>query len=70
MMDGSASYWSARWKDLRDPKNGAKIKYEGKSESVRDVQFNPVTYHEFAAAFETGTIQVHFDSRQICPRYD
>lgn len=25
---------------------------------MRDVQFNPVSVYEFAAAFETGTIQV------------
>jgi hypothetical protein len=45
-------------KDLRDPKAAAKYSYEGKSESVRDVQFNPMHTHEFAAGFETGTIQV------------
>lgn len=43
--------------DFRDPKNGARYRFEGKSESVRDVQFNPVSIYEFAAAFETGTIQ-------------
>lgn len=31
--------------------------FEGKSESVRDVQFSPVNQHEFAAAFENGTVQ-------------
>lgn len=46
------------FKDFRDPKNGARYRFEGKSESVRDVQFNPVSVYEFAAAFETGTIQV------------
>lgn len=46
------------FKDFRDPKNGARYRFEGKSESVRDVQFNPVSMYEFAAAFETGTIQV------------
>jgi hypothetical protein len=45
-------------KDLRDPKAIAKYSYEGKSESVRDVQFNPLSTNEFAAGFETGTIQV------------
>jgi hypothetical protein len=45
-------------KDLRDPKAAAKYSYEGKSESVRDVQFNPLNTNEFAAGFETGTIQV------------
>lgn len=34
------------------------MKFEGKSESVRDVQYNPMVSHDFAAAFETGTIQV------------
>lgn len=43
--------------DFRDPRNGARYRFEGKSESVRDVQFNPVSIYEFAAAFETGTIQ-------------
>lgn len=45
------------FQDFRDPKNGARYRFEGKSESVRDVQFNPVSIYEFAAAFETGTIQ-------------
>lgn len=55
-------------KDFRDPRNSAKFRFEGKSESVRDVQFNPVNVYEFAAAFETGTIQV---ARQnvLCNRY-
>ena len=44
--------------DLRDPKLASRYRFEGKSESVRDVQFNPVHQHEFAAAFEMGTIQV------------
>ncbi|KAI9025276.1 WD40-repeat-containing domain protein [Phycomyces nitens] len=51
-QDGSMKCW-----DLRDPKNAALHTFEGKSESVRDVQFNPLIQYEFAAAFETGTIQ-------------
>ncbi|KAG1474356.1 hypothetical protein G6F56_000406 [Rhizopus delemar] len=43
--------------------------FEGKSESVRDVQFNPVNCHEFTAAFETGTIQ-KWDIRNTKALYD
>ncbi|KAG2203871.1 hypothetical protein INT46_001123 [Mucor plumbeus] len=35
-QDGMMKCW-----DFRDPKNGARYRFEGKSESVRDVQFNP-----------------------------
>lgn len=56
-------------KDLRDPKAAAKYSYEGKSESVRDVQFNPMHTHEFAAGFETGTIQVKITSFIQCMAY-
>ncbi|KAI8072162.1 WD40-repeat-containing domain protein [Gilbertella persicaria] len=56
-------------KDFRDPKNGAKFRFEGKSESVRDVQFNPINIYEFAAAFETGTIQ-KWDMRNVKALYD
>ncbi|RKP25680.1 hypothetical protein SYNPS1DRAFT_22403 [Syncephalis pseudoplumigaleata] len=33
----------------------AKLVLDGKSESVRDVRFNPININELAAAFETGT---------------
>ena len=36
----------------------AKFTFEGKAESVRDAQFNPVHQFDFAAAFENGTVQV------------
>ncbi|CEI89070.1 hypothetical protein RMCBS344292_03442 [Rhizopus microsporus] len=53
-QDGMMKCW-----DFRDSRNSARYRFEGKSESVRDVQFNPVNIYEFAAAFETGTIQVN-----------
>jgi hypothetical protein len=43
--------------DLRT-KQSAVQTFEGKSESVRDVQFCPTNANDFAAAFENGTIQV------------
>ncbi|KAG0171055.1 WD repeat-containing protein 24 [Apophysomyces sp. BC1021] len=68
-QDGTMKCW-----DFRDPKNGARYRFEGKSESVRDVQFNPVSHHEFAAAFETGTIQARilnkWDMRNPKALYD
>jgi hypothetical protein len=42
---------------LREAKP-AKLVLDGKSESVRDVRFNPININELAAAFETGTVQV------------
>ncbi|ORY03437.1 WD40 repeat-like protein [Basidiobolus meristosporus CBS 931.73] len=42
--------------DLRE-KAASKFTFHGKSESVRDVQFNPLNPTEFIAAFENGTIQ-------------
>lgn len=51
-QDGSMKLW-----DLRT-KGRAVQTFDGKSESVRDVQFNPVISHEFAAAFENGTVHV------------
>jgi hypothetical protein len=39
-------------------KSSAQFVFEGKSESVRDVHFNPVNQFEFAAAFENGAVQV------------
>ncbi|CAO3626457.1 unnamed protein product [Cunninghamella blakesleeana] len=62
-QDGTMRCW-----DLRDTKT-AKMKFEGKSESVRDVQFNPMVSHDFAAAFETGTIQ-KWDMRNPKAIYD
>ncbi|KAF0441277.1 WD40 repeat-like protein [Gigaspora margarita] len=53
--DGAIRLW-----DLRDlNQTTANITFEGKCESVRDVQFNSgLTFgNEFAAAFENGTIQ-------------
>ena len=32
--------------------------FEGRSDAVRDVQFNKLNFNEFAAAFDTGIIQV------------
>ena len=52
-QDGSMKLW-----DLRGKTNRAQLTFDGKSESVRDVQFNPVITHEFAAAFENGTVHV------------
>lgn len=43
--------------DLR-AKGIARHVFEGKAESVRDVQFSPTGAFEFAAAFENGNIQV------------
>lgn len=63
-QDGSMKCW-----DLRDPKGGARYKFDGKSEAVRDAQFNPILHHEFAAAFETGTIQ-KWDMRNPKALYD
>jgi WD40 repeat protein len=51
-QDGTMRLW-----DLRSH-GSAKLVFEGKSESARDVMFNPVQPYEFAAAFENGTIQV------------
>jgi hypothetical protein len=45
------------FEDLRTD-GPAKLTFEGKSESARDVQFNPLQQYDFAAAFENGTIQV------------
>jgi hypothetical protein len=42
---------------LREAKK-AKFTLDGKSESVRDVQFSPINAHDIAAAFENGTVQV------------
>lgn len=50
---------------MREPRSQARYRFEGKSESVRDVQFNPLIHHEFAAAFEAGIIQVTFSTRTV-----
>ncbi|KAK9700726.1 SEA (Seh1-associated) complex subunit [Basidiobolus ranarum] len=50
-QDSTMKLW-----DLRD-KSSSKFSFHGKSESVRDVQFNPLNSNEFMAAFENGTIQ-------------
>ncbi|RKO86430.1 WD40-repeat-containing domain protein, partial [Blyttiomyces helicus] len=50
-QDGTMKLW-----DLR-AKNVARHTFEGKAESVRDVQFSPGNPFEFAAAFENGNIQ-------------
>lgn len=36
----------------------AKMTFQGQSESVRDVQFNPFYANYFAACFDNGNIQV------------
>lgn len=45
-------------KDLREPDGTAKLTFQGQSESVRDVQFNPFFGNYFAACFDNGNIQV------------
>ncbi|KAG9307259.1 hypothetical protein G9A89_017087 [Geosiphon pyriformis] len=42
--------------DIRD-RDRSKVTFDGKSESVRDVQFHPSNGNEFVAAFDNGTIQ-------------
>ncbi|KAF8462527.1 WD40-repeat-containing domain protein [Kalaharituber pfeilii] len=49
-QDGNVRLW-----DLRDKKS--RFTFQGKSEAVRDVQFNAGNAVEFAAAFENGSIQ-------------
>ncbi|KAJ3254498.1 WD repeat-containing protein 24 [Boothiomyces macroporosus] len=51
-QDGKMKVW-----DLRSP-GRAKITFDGKAESVRDVQFNPITGYEFASVFENGSLQL------------
>eukprot|EP01132_Coremiostelium_polycephalum_P001973 gene1973-2427_t len=51
-QDATLRYW-----DIRDP-NPTKIIFQPKSESVRDVQFNPFNTSYFAAAFDNGTVQL------------
>ncbi|CAG8490708.1 5101_t:CDS:10 [Diversispora eburnea] len=61
--DGTMKLW-----DLRDP-TLAKFTFEGKSEGVRDAQFNALYQYDIAAAFENGTIQ-KWDIRKpnVCER--
>lgn len=51
-QDGSLKLW-----DLRAG-GSSKISFDGKSESARDCQFNPVSSHEFAAVFDNGSLQL------------
>ncbi|KAJ3152719.1 WD repeat-containing protein 24 [Geranomyces michiganensis] len=53
-QDGSMRLWDLRAKSI------ARNAFEGRAESVRDVQFSPTNPHEFVAAFENGNIQVGF----------
>ncbi|RUS21711.1 LOW QUALITY PROTEIN: hypothetical protein BC937DRAFT_91739 [Endogone sp. FLAS-F59071] len=55
LLSASSDSTMKLW-DLRDNKS-ARNTFEGKSDNVRDVQFNPLYFYEFAAAFENGTIQ-------------
>ncbi|KAI8924313.1 hypothetical protein BC831DRAFT_505563, partial [Entophlyctis helioformis] len=52
----AGSYGSVKLWDLR-AKGASALTFEGRAESVRDVQFNPISVDEFAAAFESGSIQ-------------
>lgn len=42
---------------MRDRNGSSKHTMQGRAESVRDIQFNPNSMSEFAAAFENGTVQ-------------
>lgn len=42
--------------DLRT-RSKARHTFDGKAESVRDVQFNPASIYEFAAVFDNGSLQ-------------
>ncbi|CAI2171753.1 15599_t:CDS:10 [Funneliformis geosporum] len=55
LLSASQDYTMKLW-DLREPEP-AKFTFDGKCESVRDVQFNSINTNDFAAAFENGTIQ-------------
>lgn len=50
-QDGTIKLW-----DLREKKS--RLTFAGRSDAVRDVQFNSGNAVEFAAAFDNGTIQV------------
>ncbi|XP_077978398.1 GATOR2 complex protein WDR24-like isoform X2 [Glandiceps talaboti] len=50
-QDGSMKSFDLRKKELAST-------FYGKSESVRDIQFSPVQYFVFAAAFENGSVQL------------
>lgn len=51
-QDGTIKLW-----DLREKKS--RLTFAGRSDAVRDVQFNAGNIVEFAAAFDNGTIQVN-----------
>ncbi len=57
-QDGTVKLW-----DMRS-KSSAKMTFDCKSESVRDVSFTPVggSPYLFAASFENGTVQL-WDTR-------
>ncbi|KAG4305245.1 hypothetical protein PORY_001415 [Pneumocystis oryctolagi] len=57
-QDGSIKLW-----DLRNRNASSIHTMQGRAESVRDIQFNPNSMSEFAAAFENGTIQ-RWDTRK------
>ncbi|OAJ44925.1 hypothetical protein BDEG_28105 [Batrachochytrium dendrobatidis JEL423] len=50
-QDGSVKLWDLRIKGV------ARHTFDGRAESVRDVQFVPTGVFEFAAAFENGSVQ-------------
>lgn len=52
-QDGTMKIW-----DLREADAAAKLTFQGQSEAVRDVQFNPFYQNFFGACFDNGTIQV------------
>jgi WD40 repeat protein len=54
--DGSIKLW-----DIKMPNSLETIK---KEESVRDVKYSPYNNHQFAAAFESGIVEI-FDLRMI-----
>lgn len=49
------------YKDLR--KKGVSSEFNGRSDSVRDIQFNPHHYFQFIAAFDNGNVQVNTSKR-------
>jgi WD40 repeat protein len=52
-QDGTIKLW-----DLRE--NKSRLSFAGRSDAVRDIQFNAENVVEFAAAFDNGTIQVGY----------
>jgi WD40 repeat protein len=51
-QDGTMKYW-----DVRDP-NGVVSTFDGRDDAVRDVQFSPFYSNYFAAAFDSGALQI------------